>query len=59
MAAENKISYYSLRLEELLNTCFPELSGDKEFIDQRGLLAAKSCNDAFIAGNTLLKVTQL
>ncbi|WP_268849184.1 DUF1896 domain-containing protein [Flavobacterium aestivum] len=52
-AEKNKMSYYSLRLKELLNTSFPELSGNKNFIDRRGQLAAKVYNDAFIAGNTI------
>lgn len=53
MAPENKISYYSLQLKELLNSSFPELAGDNKFIEQRGQFAAKVYNDAFIAGNTI------
>jgi hypothetical protein len=59
MATENKISYYALRLKELLNISFPELSGNKEFIDQRGQLAAKLYNDAFIAGNTIEQCNEI
>jgi hypothetical protein len=59
MAAENKISYYSLILKELLNTSFPELSGNTEFIDQRGQLAAKVYNDAFMAGNTIEQCNEI
>ena len=59
MASENKISYYSLRLKELLNNSFPELSGDKKIIEQRGQLAAKVYNDAFIAGNTIEQCNEI
>lgn len=59
MGAENKISYYSLRLKELLNTSFPELSDDKAFIKQRGQLAAKVYNDAFIAGNSIQQCNEI
>lgn len=59
MRAENKISYYSLRLKELLHTSFPELSGNKVFIEQRGQLAAKIYNEAFIAGNTIAQCNEI
>jgi hypothetical protein len=59
MAAENKISYYSLILKELLITSFPDLSGNKDFIDKRGRLAAKSYNDAFLAGNTIEQCNEI
>jgi hypothetical protein len=59
MASENKISYYSLRLKELFITSFPELSGNKDFIDKRGRLAAKSYNDAFLAGNTIEQCNEI
>ncbi|RUT71539.1 DUF1896 domain-containing protein [Flavobacterium cupreum] len=59
MKAENKISYYALRLKELLNSSFPELSTDKEFIERRGQLAAKVYNDAFIAGNKIEQCNEI
>ena len=59
MASENKISYYSLLLKELLNSSFPELSGDKKFIEQRGQSAAKVYNDAFMAGNTIEQCNEI
>jgi hypothetical protein len=59
MATENKISYYSIRLKELLITSFPELSGNKDFIDKRGRLATKSYNDAFLAGNTIEQCNEI
>lgn len=59
MAATNKISYYALRLKELLHTSFPELSGDKGFIENRAQLAAKVYNDAFIAGNSVEQCNEI
>lgn len=59
MAAENKLSYYSLRLKELLKTSFPELSGDNVFIAKRSELAVKVYSDAFIAGNTVEQCNQI
>ncbi|MDX6187813.1 DUF1896 domain-containing protein [Flavobacterium sp. Fl-318] len=59
MAAENKISHYSLRLKELLNISFPELYTNKRFIERRGQLAAKVYNDAFIAGNTIEQCNEI
>lgn len=39
---EKEISYYELRLKELLNTSFPNLASDEEFIQARGDLAAQA-----------------
>lgn len=47
------LSYFTLRLKELLNTSFPEHSGDKVFIHHRSRLAANAYEGAFMAGNTL------
>lgn len=51
MAEKKELSYYELRLSELLNTSFPELSGDKTFITRRSRLAANAYEGAFMAGN--------
>ncbi|MGH2666918.1 DUF1896 domain-containing protein [Flavobacterium sp.] len=59
MAANNKLSYYSLKLNHLLKESFPELSGDKTFIARRGQLAAKVYNDAFIDGNTIEQCNEI
>ncbi|TGD58974.1 DUF1896 domain-containing protein [Flavobacterium humi] len=59
MAAENKLSYYSLKLKQLLQVSFPELSGNKAFIDKRAQLAAKVYNDAFMAGNTIEQCNEI
>jgi hypothetical protein len=47
------LSYFALRLKELLITSFPERSGDKNFIHHRSRLAANAYEGAFMAGNTL------
>jgi hypothetical protein len=59
MATENKLSYYALRLKELLHTSFPELSGNKLFINKRAKLAAKVYNDAFMAGNIIEQCNEI
>lgn len=45
------LSYFTLRLQELLTTSFPELSVDTAFITRRSRLAAHGYEGAFIAGN--------
>lgn len=51
--ASKDLSYFKLRLQELLNTSFPELSGDKEFITHRSRLAAHAYEGAFKSGNRI------
>lgn len=53
MVEKKELSYYELRLRELLNTSFPELSGDKTFITQRSKWVANAYEGAFIAGNKI------
>lgn len=50
---QKDLSYFSLRLQELLRASFPELSGDQEFITRRSRLAANAYEGAFIAGNRI------
>lgn len=47
---EKDLSYFSLRLQELLRSSFPGLSGDKTFIAHRSGLAAQSYESAFRDG---------
>ncbi|MCL8537639.1 DUF1896 domain-containing protein [Chryseobacterium gallinarum] len=54
-----EISYFQLRLQELLNTSFPELAGNKEFIQQRSDLAASIYEDAFISGNPIERCNEI
>lgn len=52
MGTEKKdLSYYTLRLQELLNASFPELSDDIIFIKRRSRLASLAYEGAFIGGN--------
>lgn len=47
---ENELSCFQLRLQELLNTSFPEKANDQKFIGQRAALAGSTYEDAFRAG---------
>ena len=47
------LSYFSLRLQELLNTSFPEKATDQMFTEQRSLFAANAYESAFKSGNTM------
>jgi hypothetical protein len=49
---ERDLSYFTLRLQELLMTSFPEFSGDRKFINRRSQLAASSYEGAFRSGNS-------
>ena len=60
MAPKHKeLSYFSLRLQELLNISFPELSRNSTFIRERSQLAAKTYNEASTAGNTVEQCTEI
>lgn len=56
---QKELSYFSLRLKELLNTSFPEKAGDKAFIARRSQLAANAYEGAFIAGNTIEQCNEI
>ncbi|PZP45336.1 MAG: hypothetical protein DI598_13385 [Pseudopedobacter saltans] len=45
------LSYFRLRLQELLNTSFPEKAHDQKFIEQRSAWAANAYEGAFSSGN--------
>lgn len=51
MKTEKDLSYFKLRLQELLNTSFPELAWDSAFINERSRWATNAYSGAFIAGN--------
>ncbi|HRN57205.1 DUF1896 domain-containing protein [Agriterribacter sp.] len=53
MEQQNELSYFSLRLQELLNTSFPELAHDNVFIQQRSQYAAETYESAFKTGNSI------
>lgn len=48
--APKELSYFELRLQELLNTSFPEIASDQKFIVQRSELAGSAYEDAFRVG---------
>ena len=51
-AQQKDLSYYKLRLQELLNTSFPERAHDTEFIHHRASRAADTYYDSFRSGNS-------
>lgn len=54
MDTQNKdLSYFRLRLKELLNTSFPEKAHDQKFIEQRSAWAANAYEGAFSSGNAI------
>lgn len=54
MEREKKdLSYFRLRLQELLDTSYPELRGNIAFIDQRSHDAAFTYEEAFRSGNSI------
>ena len=48
---QKDLSYFRLRLQELLTTSFPEKAYDIKFIDQRSSWASNAYEGAFRAGN--------
>ncbi len=50
---QKDLSYFRLRLQELLTTSFPEKAHDDKFINQRSSWVASVYEDAFNAGNTI------
>lgn len=52
-AQQKDLSYFRLRLQEVLNTSFPEKANDHKFIEQRSSRAASAYEGAFGSGNTI------
>ncbi|MDA3615933.1 DUF1896 domain-containing protein [Polluticaenibacter yanchengensis] len=50
---QKDLSYFKLRLQELLNNSFPELAHDQKFIDERSSWASNAYEGAFTAGNSI------
>jgi hypothetical protein len=48
---QKDLSYFTLRLQELLTTSFPELAPNTLFIEQRAQFAAETYESAFRTGN--------
>ena len=54
MSTQQKdLSYFRLRLQEHLNSSFPEKATDTKFIDQRSSWASNAYEGAFRAGNAI------
>ncbi len=53
------LSYFELRLQELLNQSYPELAKDMEFVNQRSKLALQTYTDAIATGNNHLEASHL
>jgi hypothetical protein len=56
---QKDLSYFKLRLQELLNTSFPEKANDHKFIEQRSSWAAQAYQEVFNAGNTLEQCSEM
>lgn len=56
---QKDLSYFRLRLQELLNTSFPEKANEQKFIEQRSSWAANAYEGAFRSGNTIEQCTEI
>jgi hypothetical protein len=56
---QKDLSYFILRLQEHLNSSFPEKANDNKFIEQRSSWAANTYEDAFNSGNTIDKCDEI
>lgn len=56
---EKDLSYFALRLQELLNTSFPEKAHDHTFIEQRSRWAADAYESAFLADNPVAQCDRI
>jgi len=50
---QKDLSYYKLRLQEHLNSSFPEKANDQKYIAQRSSWAANAYEGAFLSGNPI------
>jgi len=50
---QKDLSYYKLRLQEHLNSSFPEKANDQKFIAQRSSWATNAYEGAFLSGNPI------
>lgn len=56
---QKDLSYFKLRLQELLNTSFPEKAFETRFIDQRASWAANAYEGAFQSGNSIEQCNEI
>lgn len=56
---QKDLSYFKLRLEELLLTSFPEKTDNHKFIEQRSSWAANAYQGAFLSGNPIAQCEEI
>ncbi|MGS4347353.1 DUF1896 domain-containing protein [Myroides odoratus] len=56
---QKDLSYFRLRLQELLSSSFPEKAHDQKFIDQRSSWAANAYEGAFRSGNAIEQCNEI
>lgn len=56
---QKDLSYFRLKLEELLRISFPEKAFDQKFIQQRSTWAAIAYEGAFSSGNSVEQCTEI
>lgn len=56
---QKDLSYFKLRIQELINTSFPELSWNTKFINQRSQWAANAYEGAFRSGNPVVQCDEI
>ena len=56
---QKDLSYFRLRLQELLNTSFPEKANDQKFVEQRSSWAANAYEGAFSSGNAIEQCNEI
>ncbi|MGJ1361163.1 DUF1896 domain-containing protein [Sphingobacterium spiritivorum] len=56
---QKDLSYFRLRLQELLKSSFPEKAYDQKFIDQRSSWAANAYEGAFRSGNAIQQCDEI
>lgn len=59
MNTQKDLSYFKLRLQELLQTSFPEKTHDQKFIEQRSSWAANAYQGAFLTGNPISQCDEI
>ncbi|MBS7320561.1 MAG: DUF1896 domain-containing protein [Myroides sp.] len=56
---QKDLFYFRLRLQELLNSSFPEKAHDQQFINQRSSWAANAYDGAFRSGNPIEQCNEI
>ncbi len=56
---QKDLSYFRLRLQELLNNSFPEKANDKKFIEQRSSWVANAYEGAFSSGSRIEQCNEI